>query len=187
MKLYDKLPDTVTVKGKKVKVNLDFKNVLRMIDILEQDDLLPEVKEYLALKCICRRPVDGMMEAVINLLFPRFREHDKITDYTQDADLIRAAFRQVYGIDLYKVRLHWFEFSCLLACIPEGTRYGDVLSIRARPIPAATPYNQKEIEWLRRAKAEVALKLTETERLDKYHRDVENIGAFLLALAEEGE
>lgn len=186
-KLYEPLPDSVIVNGKRVKIDLEYKNVLRMIDILSADDLTPEAQEYLAMKCICRKPRKGMKAAVIGLLFPGVSEHDKITDFEQDADLIRAAFRQVYGINLFKEKLHWFEFMCLLSCIPEGNRYGDVLSIRARPMPAATPYNENERRWLARAKAEVGLHLTESERMEKYHRDVENIGAVLLALAGEGE
>lgn len=187
MKLYEPLPDSVIVNGKRIRVNLEYKNVLRMIEILSQDDLLPESQEYLAMKCICRKPVRGMKSEIIKLLFPKTEEHDKITDFVQDADMIRAAFLQVYGINLFRENLHWFEFMCLLSCIPEGNRYGDVLSIRARPMPAATPYNENERRWLARAKSAVGLKYTEEERLDRYHRDVENIGAFLLALAKEGE
>ena len=40
---------------------------------------------------------------------------------------------------------------------PEGTRYVEVVGIRAREIPAPTNWNQKEREWLMRAKADVAL------------------------------
>ena len=187
MKLYENLPNSVKVNGKRVKINLEYRNVLRMVEILGQDDLLPESQEYLAMKCICRKPVKGMKTEVIKLLFPKTRDCEKITDFSQDADLIRAAFLQVYGINLFREKLHWFEFMCLLSSIPEGNRYGDILSIRTRPMPAATPYNEKERLWLARAKAEFGLKLTEEERLANYHRDVENIGAVLLALAGEGE
>ena len=189
MKLYESLPDHVTVRGRKARLQLDFRNVLRMIDILMQDDLTDEAREWLAMKCICRHPVKGMVPAVKKLLFPQDvkKTKERIMDYAQDADLIRAAFQQAYGIDLYRDKLHWFRFSCLLACIPEGTRYNDVLSIRARPIPEATKYNAEERNWLIQAKAKVRLKLSERELADKYEQDVSNIAAVLMGMAGGSE
>lgn len=186
MKLYEKLPHHVTVNGKRVRVNLEFRNVLRMMDILNRQDILPEAREWLAMKCICRRPRKGMAKVVINMLFPKQREHERITDFEQDADLIRAAFWQEYGINLFRDRLNWFEFSCLLSCIPEGTRYSNILNIRARPLPEPTAYNAKEREWLLQAKAEFGLHETEQEQMKRYRRDVAKLGELMSALAREG-
>ena len=188
MKLFESLPDSVTVNGKRVRVDLDFRNVLKMMEILSRDDLMPEAREFLALKCICKRPRKGMMYPVRRLLFPGAGgEHKKITDFEQDADLIRAAFMQEYRINLFRDKLHWFEFSCLLGCLPEGSKYMEILSIRTRPIPAPTAYNQNEIAWLTEAKARYGLELTEKEQKKQYSEDVRRIGAFLLSLAGEGE
>ena len=127
------------------------------------------------------------MEAVKRLLFSAPRQNgQKVTDFEQDAGLIRAAFRQAYGIDLYRDRLHWFEFTELLNAIPEGNRYSEVIGIRVRPMPAATKYNQKEREWLAKAKAGVALQMTEKERETRYQQDVSNIAAVLMAMANKG-
>jgi hypothetical protein len=43
-----------------------------------------------------------MVPAVKKLLFPQDvkKTKERIMDYAQDADLIRAAFQQAYGIDL---------------------------------------------------------------------------------------
>ena len=188
MKLQDKLPNHIQVGKRKVRVNLDFRNVLNMIEILSQPDLMPEARDWLALKCICKHPVKGMMPAVRKMLFPNVKEKgERITDLEQDADLIRAAFMQAYGINLYRENLHWFEFSALLSCIPEGSKYSEILSIRARPIPEATKYNEKERSWLINAKAAFGLKLTQQQQEEKYKKDVQKIGAFLMALAGEGE
>lgn len=185
MKLYERLPDHVMVRGRKIRLDLDFRNVLRMIDILMQDDLTDEAREWLAMRCVCRRPVKGMVPVVKKLLFPKEvnKARERIMDYAQDADLIRAAFQQAYGIDLYMEKMHWFRFSCLLACIPEGTRYSDVLGIRSRPIPEATKYNTEERNWLIEAKAKVRLQLSEKELADKYEQDVSNIAAVLMGMA----
>lgn len=178
------------VRGRKVRLDLDFRNVLRMIDILMQDDLTDEAREWLAMRCICKHPVKGMMYPVKKLLFPQVGKKetkDRIMDYTQDADMIRAAFQQAYGIDLYRDKLHWFRFSCLLSCLPENTRYSDVLSIRARPIPNPTKYNTEERNWLIQAKAKVKIQLSEKEIAKRYQQDVSNIAAVLMGMAGGSE
>lgn len=189
MKLYERLPDRVTVGRRRYKLRLDFRNVLRMIDTLTRDDLLPEAREYLALRCITRPRgnTHALMAAVLELLFPaRGESTEKIMDYAQDADLIRAAFLQSYGINLYRDKLHWFEFSALLASMPEGSRYSEILSIRARPMPAPTKYNAEERAWLAKAKAQYAVKLTDKERGNQYQKGLRQMAASLLNLAKQG-
>ena len=189
MKLYERLPVRVTVGRRRYKLRLDFRNVLRMIDTLARDDLLPEAREYLALRCITRPRGNtrALMTAVLELLFPaRGESTEKIMDYTQDADLIRAAFLQCYGINLYRDKLHWFEFSALLASMPEGSRYSEILSIRARPMPAPTKYNADERAWLAKAKAQYAVKLTDKERKNQYQKGLRQMAASLLNLSKQG-
>ena len=74
------------------------------------------------------------------------------------------------------------EFTELLQNLPEGNRYEEVLGIRSRPMPAATKYNQKEREWLMKAKQQCALHLTEQEAAKKYDNDVGNIFAGLISM-----
>lgn len=190
MKLYDRLPDSVTMNGKKIKLDLDFRNVLRMLDILSRDELTMDAREYLALKCVCRHPKKGMMAPVRKLLFPgsKPRDGEKLTDFEQDADLIRAAFMQEYGINLFRDKLHWFEFCCLISGLPSGSKYTDILSIRSRPIPSPEKWNTKEREWLIKAKMEYAVKQTPKEQERNYERSVQNIGrAILAAMAGKGD
>lgn len=193
MKLYERLPDRVTVDGHSYRVDLDFRNVLRMMEVMGRDDLLPGARDWLALRCIMRRPprrTGPLLDAVRALLFPARKGADdgkRLTSFEQDADLIRAAFRQAYGIDLYRDRVHWLEFSALLAALPEGSRYSDVLGIRARPMPTPTKYNAQEREWLAKAKAAVALEMDEKERAKAYEQGVKALFAGLVAWAERGE
>ena len=189
MKLQDRLPEGVEVDGKFYRLDLDFRNVMRMCEVLDED-LMPEAKAYNAMHCLCKRPRNAVkvMEAVKALLFTgTHKKGKKVTDFGQDAGLIRAAFRQAYGIDLYRDRLHWFEFTELLAALPENTRYLEVVGIRARDIPAPNKYNQKEREWLIRAKADVALEMTKDEQAEKYRQDVNNIAEMLMGLAKGSE
>ena len=191
MKLQDRLPDGVTVNGKFYKMDFNFRNVLRMIDILDDDTLTPEARAYNAIHCLCKRPKNALkvLEAVKGLLFkaPRKKGGQRITDWVQDAGLIRAAFRQAYGIDLYRDDLHWIEFTELLNAIPEGNRYSEIVGIRARPMPEPTKWNQKEREWLLQAKADYALDLTDKEQAEQYKRDVANLAEVLMAMAGGSE
>lgn len=187
MRLQDRLPDGVTVDGRFYRLDFDFRNVLRMMKELGREDVLPDVRVWRAVRCLTKRPKNEtkVLEAVQKLLFDRPPEKDgqKVTDFEQDAGLIRAAFRQAYGIDLYRDRLHWIEFTELLNAIPEGSRYSEVVGIRARPMPAPTKYNAEERAWLAKAKASVALHMSEDERQKQYQKDVANIARALIAWA----
>ena len=189
MKLFEKLPHHIISNGKKIRVNLDFRNVLKMMEIMARDDLMPEAREYLALKCICRHPRKGMMRDARRLLFSDAPAdpHERIMDFEQDAELIIAAFRQVYGINLYKDKLHWFEFSCLLSCMPDGSKYSEILGIRARPIPAATKYNQAERDWLIKAKAKYALNFSDKEAEMNYQKGIHEITAGMMEMLRGDE
>ena len=191
MKLQDRLPEGVTVDGKFYKLNFCFRNVLEMLDVMDDETLLPEAKAYNALCCLCKRPRNAVKvyAAVKALLFkaPRKTGGQKVTDWVQDAPLIRAAFRQAYRIDLFRDDLHWIEFTELLNAIPEGSRYSEIVGIRARPMPEPTKWNQKEREWLLQAKADYALDLTDKEQAEQYKRDVANVAAVLMAMAKGSE
>lgn len=190
MKLQDTLPNGVTVDGRFYKLDFDFRNVLRMMDELDRDDIMPEARAYNALKCLTNRPknVPKVLEAVKGLLFQEKPKKDaqKVTDFVQDAGMIRAAFRQAYGIDLYRDRLHWIEFSELLNAIPEGSRYAEVVGIRVRPMPAPTKWNAQEREWLMKAKADVAIHLSEKEQAKKYQEDVAKVFSGLMGIIAKG-
>jgi len=190
MKLQDTLPNGVTVDGRFYKLDFDFRNVLRMMDELDRDDIMPEARAYNAIKCLTNKPknVPKVLEAVKGLLFQEKPKKDaqKVTDFVQDAGMIRAAFRQAYGIDLYRDRLHWIEFSELLNAIPEGSRYAEVVGIRVRPMPAPTKWNAEERKWLMKAKADVAIHLSEKEQAKKYQEDVAKVFSGLMGIIAKG-
>ena len=195
MRLYEKLPDSVTVNGKRIKLNLDFRNVLRMIDLLHNDNLMIEAREYLAVNCICRHPKKGMIREMLKevrkLIFPEqeFQEewHQRIMDFEQDSEMIIAAFRQVYGINLLKDRLQWFEFSALLSNLPSGNRFSEVLGIRARPMPPATDYNTEERMWLAKAKLQYAIRYSEEEEQEMFKKSLSGLGKAFSVMSKGGD
>lgn len=56
----------------------------------------------------------------------------KLFNIRFDGEYIFASFMQAYGINLFKVQgeLHWKEFNALLAGLPEGTKFVEVVRIR---------------------------------------------------------
>lgn len=191
MKLHERLPDSVTAGGKTYRVDLDYRNVLRMIDVLGREEMLPSAREYVALRCVMKRPPKNagpVLAALRDVLFSADSEpaEQKLTDFEQDADLIRAAFLQAFGINLWRDRVHWLEFIGLLGALPEGSRYADILGIRARPMPKPTKYNAEERAWLAKAKLKYAVRMTEREAQNKYSTDLQRIATAMIGLAKKG-
>lgn len=193
MRLQERLPNSLTINGKKYRLDFDFRNVLSMLEILARDDMMPDARAWLALKCLMKHPPKNpfpLLGAIKLMLFPAAKNEPsakKLTDFKQDADLIRAAFLQVYGINLWRDSVHWVEFAALLNALPEGSRYSEILGIRARPMPKPTKYNAEERRWLAQAKAACAVQMSDKERANLLQASMHRTTASLLALAKRGE
>lgn len=163
--LWADLPVSVEYKGREYKLSPAFDNVLRMFVEVEDDHLTEWNKLDIMLYYLLQDegyPVEPeLLEAISGVLFPpgRHSSGPKVLDFEQDADLIYAAFRQVYGIDLQSERgkMHWLTFQALLSGLPTGTRLGEIIQIRSQPVPVATRHNAEEIARLTRLKAEYGL------------------------------
>lgn len=186
IRLYERLPEGVTVGGKFYKCDFDFRNVLKMLDIMQREDLVFAARDYLCAKCVCKPPknASALYNELCTVLFEKAPETpaERLTSFEQDAGLIRSAFRQVYGIDLFREKLTWFEFIELLQGLPEGNRYEEIIGIRARPLPTPTKYNAKEREWLIKAKQSCRIHLSEKEQEKKYDSDVSKVFAGLMSM-----
>ena len=197
IKLTERLPEVLKVGKKRYKLKPDFRNVLLMLETLDREDILPEARTYHALRMVVKRPPKGdkacdeLMAEFRKVFLPNAKKGEKtgkkLTSFTQDADLIRGAFRQNYGIDLFRDKLHWIEFSCLLACLPEGSRYTEIIGIRARPMPKPTRYNAEERRSLAQAKEACAIELTAKEREAQLQASLSRTAASLIELAKRGE
>lgn len=191
--MLDPLPVLISCCGKKYRLKADFRRVLMMLEIQKDRRLTPDARTTLCLRCVFRR-IPGakasrrdLLRETYKALFPGGKRGNAqaLTDIDQDADLIRSAFRQSYGIDLRRARLHWLEFAELLANLPEGSRYAEVISVRAMPVPESTKYNAKYRQSVIEAKAAFALQSQgEKERMEKYRQNVRSVAAGLIALAK---
>lgn len=162
MTLYDSLPDRVVYGGREYRLDLSFRRVLAVGDLMD-DECVPEaskVRIALDLLVVDKHPADaGLLMAVIDLIKPDkpHRRKQKVLDLQKDWQYIYAGFRQAYGINLFKDDLHYLEFLALLNSLPGDTRMSQIIDIRTKPIPKATKYNQDEVARLTQLKAEFSL------------------------------
>lgn len=185
MKLHERPVDSVHFGGRTYRIDADFRNVLRAIDIMDDATLWPDIRTEKALRCFVRGRLAtdraGLLEAVLRAVMGESKGSGKrVMDYDKDADMIFAAFWQAYGIDLHHDRLHWSAFRALLANLPDDTRMMQVVDIRTRPVPAPNRHNKGQRAALMRAKAAVALKPAITPQ-----QSADNLAAVLIAMAEK--
>ena len=56
IRLYERIPDGVTVDGKFIPCDFDFRNVLKMLDIMQREDVYPSARDFLCVKCVAKHP-----------------------------------------------------------------------------------------------------------------------------------
>jgi hypothetical protein len=186
--IFTPLPYEVREKGRIYTLIPWFDNVLQMYQAIEGLDAWdkPEVMlSYLVKQKV--KPSLELLQAVSKVLFPPSKgSGDKAFDFVQDSPLIYAAFYQAYGLDLIEQqgKLHWWKFQSLLNGLPSNTRFSEIVSIRMKPIPAPTKYNQQEREELMRLKSLYAVKLTAEERQSQLQQSLRNVVNYLQSVAK---
>ena len=191
MIIWERLPCRVEYKGKTYRLKPSFDRVLEAVSVFGDERLLPDDRLRYALSLVVRGrcPLDpGLLEAALAALAwsePESAEGgDRVLDFRQDGAYIYAAFRQAYGIDLFKERgrLHYAEFMALLRALPADTRLSEIIGIRCRPVPAATKHNAKEIQNLMKAKARYRINKSAEEQERSYQRSLEGFAQTLIGM-----
>lgn len=167
MKLTDPLSSVCRFEGKKYRLKLSFDRVLKAYDLLEDDLLLPFEKTQAFVYTLCPKAYRLSDTQLLAFAKQLVEEHiapqksggsgTKTVDFTQDANYIFASFKQAYNIDLQASKIHWNAFTALFSSLPESTKIREIMSIRARPIPARNKHNATEIQNLLKLKEFYAL------------------------------
>lgn len=183
MNIYDPYPDTVTVGCKPYALDLAFDNVLRCIDIENDPALTMQDRRFVQCALLLENEIDipktlneqcELVKAVFDL-FPKPEETggERFLDFHQDAALIRSAFFRI-GVDLTRDRIHFCQFYELLADLPRDTALMRTIEIRQKPIPKPTKDNAEQIAALQKAKARVAIRMSEEERRSLFAESLKN-------------
>lgn len=160
--LIDDLPDSIDTNGRLYDVNTDYRIVLSFFALQGADgDEEEKARKGISLFIGDVLHVDDI-KTVTDWIgwFIRCGEEPKkdsnapVFDLLEDSGRIFAAFFQVYGINLRKVKMHWWVFRELLDGLPKGTKLSDVVEIRQKPFekwmsPADRNALQKQKDYYR--------------------------------------
>lgn len=167
------LPESIDVNGTVYPIYADFRTWVR-VDSLIQDKAIPE---ELKLPIICRTvginlftflgDQKELWSAIVGFYFCGKKPKDSHVKtngrqgyrFDYDMDLIYAAFRQQYGINLLDAKLHWFEFRALFNALTEDTMIVKVIGYRTQ--------DTSELKGKERQRA---------QRLERYYRLPEDDG-----------
>lgn len=183
MNVYDPFPDYVELDGRGYWLNMAFDRVLRALDVQDMPELMPADKIELQAKLLLRDENDcpastqdqaRLVAAALDLLPKSEHEsRERYIDLHQDAAMIRSAFFRI-GVDLARDHIHIQQFLELLADLPRDTALMRTVEIRAKPIPKPTKHNAEEIAALQAAKARVAIRISEEERMARFAESLRN-------------
>lgn len=114
------LPDSLYVDGIKYDIYTNFHTVLAVLRALGDQNLDPQDRRKIAsgLLFFGKIPSGDWLTPFRDFVGcgqPDGETSDvRDFDYEQDAMELYSAFWQLYGIDLFSVKLHWWKFSALL-------------------------------------------------------------------------
>ncbi len=180
--LTDRLPDYVTLDGRKYGIRTDFRRWILMLELFDECrekstariDALTAALSSMPL--VMKNPDECSSlpaEEKIRLLgelarFAAFgvkedkrsdgRETDveQAFDFYADAGLILSSFLSEYGIDLTKESMHWWKFLTLLRSLPSESDFMRVVRLRLCDTTKIADDNARR--QMRRAKAAVRIR-----------------------------
>lgn len=166
------LPEYVMDCGRKVKVDADFRTVLKCLRILGDESIHPMEKydmlrAWFFLGVHVSRPI-GLFFSLVSGSEPS-ESDERLMDFERDADAIYASFFQQYGLDLMDVGfLHWAKFQALVSGLGENTALGRRIAIRSMDTRKMDAKNRAKMERLKRKYALDACPMSgEEARLQK--------------------
>ena len=134
--LFEELPDAVEVSGKFYKIATDFRDWIAFFDMMSDNEIDQKQKMLTALSWFPEKIPDNLTEAFNALtdfascsgIKKSLENQNKNSSnssvptlsWLYDSAYVLGAFRQVYNIDLIRVKyMHWWEFSALFEALPE--------------------------------------------------------------------
>lgn len=151
--LFQKLPDSVSVHGKRYRIETDFREWIKLYELFEKTEkfnrqildiildwyeVIPadEIAAVRALEKFMAgapvpEPAAGDRKSPEKQKIQK-RNRRPVFSFTQDAVQIYAAFLAVYGIDIETVPyMHWWKFLILFEGLPENTEIKERIYYRS--------------------------------------------------------
>ena len=188
--LFDKLPSAVTVAGRELAVNTDFRCMARFEnDMLKVRGNNPKERARIieaALKAFYIYGIPSDIEEAIRQMWWFYRCGEEITsrknqtgttkrnirlyDYEIDGQRIVSAFQSQYGIDLTNTELHWWLFKGYFADLNDSCDFVKIMCYRG--IDLKDIKGKREKERYRKLQMQYALPELKTAPMTKEERDM---------------
>ncbi len=180
---YEAYPMSVCVGGKEIPIITDFREIVRLIDLLKAEDIEPREKMYFLLQYFKEQPedfesaVDALSDFVTMKGFCDQSLEECETDeesgeeelrkdvysFSIDYPFIFSAFLQDYKINIRKIQyMHWWEFRMLFSGLSENTEIKRRIMYRSTDL---SKIKDKE-ERKRIAKIQRSIRLPDAELTD---------------------
>ena len=135
---YEELPNTVNVKGENIKVITDFREYIRLLDMLKDqeldalqkfaiiqqyflDDIVTDEEAISALSCFIMMDTNCVDVAETGD-WPQEKPKKNLFSYSIDYPYILSGFLRDYGIDLIDIKyMHWWKFRMLFDGLSDDT------------------------------------------------------------------
>lgn len=137
---YEDYPESIMADGQEIRIRTDFREYIRLIDLLKTDKLRGYEKWQFIIQYFHDRPdnmasaLDGLVDFVnLEQLCEKISESDEdnqeetvdnrpLFSFQYDYPYILSGFLSSYGINLRTIEyMHWWEFRLLFDGLPEGT------------------------------------------------------------------
>lgn len=165
---YEKLPEAIIVSGVTIPIITDFREYVKLIDMLNDDSVLPNEKYYFIMQYFKESPPDFLeaLEKLIDfvMMTGMQEQYEDETDeetgrrkplysFKIDYPFIISAFLSEYEINLRTIPyLHWWEFKMLFDGLSEKTEIKQRIMYRSIDTGTIKDKDErKRIEKIQRA------------------------------------
>ena len=174
------LPTSAEIGGREYRINADFRDVLEVIEWLNNSDEHEETRIYVALSLFYERfefmPKEHQAEAIQWMLdFISLGDTDdsgpkpKLFDWEQDRNIIVAEVNKVAGKEVRSLDfLHWWTFIGYFNCIGEG-QLSMVVAIREK-LQSGKQLEKYEREFYNKNRSRVDFKRKYTDADDEFFK-----------------
>ena len=177
--LVDKFPTKCKIDERIYEFNTDFRNCLKIMFALQDDDLTNNEKFYIMVSRLYKEIPKNLEKAVEYAI--KFLDCDDgnrkekmasesfneacLYSFEQDAKYIYSAIKQTHGIDLETVEnLHWWKFVYLFLDLDKDCQFYRIIDLREKKRKGKL--TKEEQEWCKKHKDIINLpvKLTPEEK-----------------------
>lgn len=156
---YEKYPDTIQVNSNEIPIVTDFREYIRLLDMLNDDELKSSEKTYYLSQYFLEQPDDFLeaMEQLTDFILMKIDNKESVSkaageeykkevySFEYDYPFIFSAFLSEYGINLRTVPyMHWWEFRNLFDGLSGNTEIKQRIMYRSIDLNEIKDKNERK-------------------------------------------